>query len=68
MFHRIQRLDGELSNMNSDELTFKFVNMEQALMFRAALQTLANFIPQVDEAVRQYAHLNTTSADKGEIT
>jgi hypothetical protein len=53
--------------MNSDEVTFKFVNMEQALMFRAALQTLANFMPMVDEAIRQYAHLETTLADKGEI-
>jgi hypothetical protein len=53
--------------MNSDEVTFKFVNMEQALMFRAALQTLANFIPQVDEAIREYAHLGTTHADTGEI-
>jgi hypothetical protein len=53
--------------MNSDEVTFKFVNMEQALMFRAALQTLANFIPEVDEAIRQFAHLQTVSGDKGQI-
>lgn len=53
--------------MNSDEVTLKFVNMEQALMFRAALQTLANFIPRVDEAIREYAHLETASADTGEI-
>jgi hypothetical protein len=53
--------------MSSDEVTFTFVNMEQALMFRAALQTLANFIPRVDDAIREYAHLDTTSADKGEI-
>ncbi len=53
--------------MNSDEVTFKFVSMEQALMFRAALQTLADFIPRVDEAVREYAHLDTAYADKGEI-
>jgi hypothetical protein len=53
--------------MANDELTLKFVSMEQALMFRAALQTLANFIPRVDEAIREYAHLETTSADKGQI-
>ncbi len=53
--------------MPNDEVTFKFVNMEQALMFRAALQTLANFIPVVDEAIREYAHLDTACADKGEI-
>jgi len=53
--------------MTNDEVTFKFVNMEQALMFRAALQTLADFLPRVDEAIRQYAHLETTPADKGEI-
>jgi hypothetical protein len=53
--------------MNGDEVTLTFVSMDQALMFRAALQTLANFIPQVDEAIRQYAHLDTASADTGEI-
>lgn len=53
--------------MSSDEVTFKFVNMEQALMFRAALQTLANFIPRVDEAIREYAHLDTAHAERGEI-
>ena len=58
---------GERWSMNSDEVTFKFVSMEQALMFRAALQTLADFIPRVDEAVREYAHLDTAHADKGEI-
>jgi hypothetical protein len=57
----------EIFSMANDEVTFKFVNMEQALMFRAALQTLADFIPWVDEAIRQYAHLDTISADKGEI-
>jgi hypothetical protein len=53
--------------MANDEVTFKFVNMEQALMFRAALQTLADFIPWVDQAIREYAHLDTISADKGEV-
>jgi len=51
--------------MSSDEVTFKFVNMEQALMFRAALQTLADFIPWVDEAIREYTHVDTAHADKG---
>jgi|GEM_PF-6275792 len=53
--------------MSSDDVTFRFVNMEQALMFRAALKTLADFIPRVDEAIREYAHIETTHADKGEI-
>ena len=53
--------------MSGEEVTFKFVNMEQALMFRAALQTLVDFIPNVDEAIREYAHLGTTHADTGEI-
>ena len=53
--------------MSSDEVTFKFVNMEQALMFRAALQTLSGFIPLVDEAIREFAHLETAHADTGEI-
>jgi hypothetical protein len=53
--------------MSSDEVTFKFVNMQQALMFRASLQTLADFLPRVDEAIREYAHLDTARTDKGEI-
>lgn len=53
--------------MNSDEVTFKFASMEEALMFRAALQTLAGFMPRVDEAIREYAHLETAPADTGEI-
>jgi hypothetical protein len=53
--------------MNSDEVTLKFASMEEALMFRAALQTLAGFIPRVDEAIREYAHLETAHTDTGEI-
>jgi hypothetical protein len=65
--HPLAKCLMEIFSMANDEVTFKFVNMEQALMFRAALQTLADFIPWVDEAIRQYAHLDTISADKGEI-
>lgn len=63
--HRFRSV-GHLS-MNTDELTLKFVNMDQALMFRAALQTLADFIPQVDEAIREFTHSDTVPADKGQI-
>jgi hypothetical protein len=53
--------------MSNDEVTLRFVNMEQALMFRAALQTLADFIPAIDETIREYAHLETVSAETGQI-
>ncbi len=53
--------------MSSDDVTVKFANMEEALMFRAALQTLAAFLPRIDEAIREYTHCDTAPVDKGDI-